>query len=176
MARWIIIGVLLILFFLTLGSCIIEESRIDDLEAQLSSSEHRVAELEAQVTDLEQELDSLNTDYTELNTRYEDLSAKYPPRDFWSVEELVEWLARDTTDKLYQADPDYDMGDAAARLCNNAIDEGYLLHLYPLKVSEDYFEYQLQVCAIIAGSAYLVNPATDDVTQIGTSGIYGDYF
>ena len=159
MKKWYVItGILVLLWIISLVTCSSNSAQVDKLKANLASTTTQLNDAKANLAKAEQVIKELNT--------------KYPPRDFWSVEELVEWLAKDTTDKLASADKNYQMGDAAGRLSDNAMKDGYILSLYPLKIANG---YQLQNCAIISGSAYLVNPMTDGVTQAG-SGIYGDSF
>ena len=157
MKKWYVIcGILALLWLISLSTCASNSAEVDRLKGELADTTEELAQTRQEVKQLE---------------------SKYPPRDFYSVEELVEWLAKDTTDKLASAESNYDMGDAAGRLSGNAMEDGFILSLYPLKIAEEgYFQYQLQNCAIISGSAYLVNPMTDEVKQLGTSGIYGDRF
>lgn len=178
MKKWYVIcGILALVCLISLSACASNSSEVDRLEGELADVKADLTAKESELADARAQLEAVRAELAQAEQVVKELETKYPPRDFWSVEELVEWLAKDTTDKLAQVDPMYDMGDAAARLSDNAMEDGYVLSLCPLKIAEgEYYCYQLQNCAIISGSAYLVNPMTDEVKQLGGSGIYGDRF
>ena len=112
--------------------------------------------LTSQVADLQSQLAA-------IQSKYDQLAKLYPPRDFATMKELTDWLAKDKTNTLAPVatiEETYSRG-LAQQLA--ALKDGFIISIDQEFVTDDFF-YIFGI-AIIGGDIWLWDIETDDPYQ-----------
>ncbi len=119
------------------------------------------AALAGQVADLNTQLDNLSDQLSDLQKRYSDFV--YPPRDFKSTSELIEWLAKDKTNTLPTAQSFEEMYSRGLSQQLAALKAGFIISVDQDYRFVDYF-FVMGV-AVINGEIWIWDMDTDEPRQ-----------
>jgi outer membrane murein-binding lipoprotein Lpp len=130
-----------------------------------SNSKYQVAiddnaSLSSQVSDLNGQVADLNAQVTQLQGKYDQIAKLYPPRDFATLQELKDWLAKDKTDTLSPAatiEIQYSRG-LSQQLA--ALKDGFIMSVDQEFVTDEFFF--IFGIAVINGDLWLWDIDTDD--------------
>jgi len=111
------------------------------------------AALTSQVADL-------NGEISTLQTQIDQFSKVYPPRDFASLQELKDWLAKDKTNEMAPAATIEEVYSRALKQQLAALKEGLIMSVDQEFVTDNFF-YVFGI-AIISGDIWVWDVETDE--------------
>ncbi|MEL7562558.1 hypothetical protein [Dehalogenimonas sp. 4OHTPN] len=97
------------------------------------------AALSSQVADLNSQITNLSGQVSTLQTNYEKISKVFPPRDFTSLQELKDWVAKDKTDQQPAPATIEELYSRGLKMQLAALNDGFIISIDQEFVTDAFF-------------------------------------
>lgn len=97
------------------------------------------AALSSQVADLNSQITNLSDQISTLQTNYEQISKVFPPRDFSSLQELKDWVAKDKTDLLPAPSTIEELYSRGLAMQLAALKDGFIISIDQEFITDTFF-------------------------------------
>ena len=158
----VILGVILVLLFVSRSDYDTLQADFEALELQSSSLSSQLQQAQSGLTGLQSDLSQLQADYDDVNQELEDLKNAPPARYFSSVTELENWLLLNgVSEQPWTTTPEV-LYAKGLQVQEDALKDGYIISVqYHFCDERQVIEY-IACVAVIDGYLWFWNPETDD--------------
>jgi len=189
---WLVISVFTLLISLLLVGCTVSQEKYDTLAIQLDKAEEKLQSVNAALELAQVKLETAQSEIEMYQSRVESISEQkewlvdahteltkenhslkeelgeiklvYPPRHFYNMEELQEWLSKNNVSDRPASMTHEDLYAKTLDLQEDALNDGYIISAW-IDYNK-YTDYYRILCSAVAdGTIYMWNVESDELTN-----------
>jgi predicted nuclease with TOPRIM domain len=137
---------------------------LDEAKSELIIKNTTINRLQDQITSLQQENTSLEQENSTLQDSLDELNEVFPPKDFSSYTELINWLQSDDVSEGPVSTTPEEWYSNALKVQEHALNDGFIVSI-DYDYYAEYNDIAVWCVTVINGYLFYWDPETDEVNE-----------